>query len=60
MHTNYKKKWGCVMTQWIKKITTPINGYQICPYARKAKYKIYTHLDTYHLDKVLKKFHPRK
>ena len=31
--------------KWIKRITTPINGYQICPYARKAKYKIYTHLD---------------
>ena len=31
--------------KWIKRITTPIDGYQICPYARKAKYKIYTSED---------------
>ena len=31
--------------KWIKRITTPKDGYQICPYARGAKYKIYTHLD---------------
>ena len=30
---------------WIKKISTRKKGYQICPFARKAKYKIYTHLD---------------
>ena len=26
---------------WIKYITTPINDYQICPFAKKAKYFIY-------------------
>ena len=31
--------------KWIKRITTPKNGYQICPYARKAKYKIFEHED---------------
>ena len=31
--------------KWIKRITTPKDGYQICPYARKAKYKIYTSED---------------
>ena len=30
---------------WIKKISNRKKGYQICPFARKAKYKIYTHLD---------------
>ena len=31
--------------KWIKRITTPKDGYQICPYARSAKYAIYTSLD---------------
>lgn len=31
--------------EWIERITTPHNGYQICPYARKAKYRIFTNQD---------------
>ncbi len=31
--------------KWIKRITTPKDGYQICPFARSAKYKIYEHED---------------
>ena len=31
--------------KWIERITTPKDGYQICPYARQAKYKIYTSED---------------
>lgn len=31
--------------KWINRITTPIDGYQICPYAKKAKYLIFEHED---------------
>tara|TARA_B100000424_G_C22699580_1_gene381632 strand:- start:16 stop:465 length:450 start_codon:yes stop_codon:yes gene_type:complete len=31
--------------KWVMRITTPKDGYQICPYARKAKYKIFEHED---------------
>lgn len=33
------------ISQWIKKISTRKKGYQICPYAKKAKYKIFINQD---------------
>lgn len=31
--------------EWITYLTTPINGYQVCPFAKRAKYYIYPNED---------------